>query len=312
MERLATLTSDELLDRVFRKIVKIRLQRSTKFSTIKTTAIARIDALGSLLATELNTYAKALDFNKTSQFYYELADLLIGVEKLKSCYHSIATSAKIIGNLRAKYVANIKSAESIAEIAELRKEAYGRICSVVKKLGMQLEFIKDCYSKLKNIPVVQNIPTIVVAGYPNVGKSSVVKKLSTAKPEIAQYPFTTKTLLIGYFEAKRRKYQIIDSPGLLDRELSKRNKLELQAILALKHLANCIVFLIDPTSHCGYPLQSQLRLLDEVKSNFNVPIVEVESKCDLLKTNSERLKISADSGEGMEELKERILRCLGR
>ncbi|MDI6708521.1 MAG: 50S ribosome-binding GTPase [Candidatus Thermoplasmatota archaeon] len=302
---------DELLDKVFRKIVKIRIPRATKFLTAKYTAIARINKFASLITLTLNS-SKALDFskNKISRFYYELADLLIGVEKLNAAQHAIASAMKIIENLRAKYIADIKLAKGLKEIAVLRKEAYGRICSAVKNLKPTLEFIKDADSTLKNIPVLQNLPTVVVAGYPNVGKSSVVKKLSSAKPEVAQYPFTTKALSVGYFEVKRRKYQIIDSPGLLDRELSKRNKMELQAILALKHLAHCIVFLIDPTFHCGYALEPQLRLLEEVNSNFNVPVIEVETKRDILKADSNRLKISTETGEGMEELKELILRCL--
>ncbi|MBU4256304.1 MAG: 50S ribosome-binding GTPase, partial [Candidatus Thermoplasmatota archaeon] len=112
------------------------------------------------------------------------------------------------------------------------------------------------------------------------------------------------------FEIKYRKYQVIDTPGLLDREFSKRNQIEKQAVLALRHLANVIVFIIDPTEHCGYPLDVQLKLLDDIKKTFNIPVIEVENKSDVLKTDSDSLKISALTGDGIEELMEKVLEIL--
>jgi nucleolar GTP-binding protein len=82
-----------------------------------------------------------------------------------------------------------------------------------------------------------------------VGKSSLLRCLSSAKPEIAQYPFTTKEIHVGHIEKTEKyitkRFQIIDTPGLLDRPLSKRNEIEKQAIAALTHLADLIVFVLD-------------------------------------------------------------------
>ncbi|MBA3044281.1 hypothetical protein FP804_04000, partial [archaeon] len=152
-----------------------------------------------------------------------------------------------------------------------KKEVYGRISSVVKQVSDDLLFLNTVREKLRSIPAIENIPTVVVAGYPNVGKSLLVRKISSGKPKIAAYPFTTKGVSVGHFKIKYRKYQVIDTPGLLDREFSKRNQIEKQAVLALRHLANVIVFIIDPTEHCGYPLNVQLKLLDDIKKTFNIP-----------------------------------------
>ena len=69
---------------------------------------------------------------------------------------------------------------------------------------------------------------------------------------MAAYPFTTKGIDVGIHEAGHRRYQVIDTPGLLDREIEDRNRIEMQAVTALKHLANAMLFILDPSETCGY------------------------------------------------------------
>ena len=168
---------------------------------------------------------------------------------------------------------------------------------------------------MKKFPSIQDVPTIVIAGYPNVGKSSLLRHLSAAKPEIAIYPFTTKQVIVGHIKIKEKystkTFQIIDTPGLLDRPLSKRNDIEKQAIAALAHLADLIVFMIDPSETCGYSLKDQYNMLDQIKNLFgDVPIVVVENKADLKKTESSTFKISCENKEGIEELTTEILKMI--
>jgi nucleolar GTP-binding protein len=152
----------------------------------------------------------------------------------------------------------------------------------------------------------------VVAGFPTVGKSSLIRALTDAEPEVASYPFTTKECTVGHRSViiadargrrKREKLQFVDTPGLLDRPEDERNDIERQAALALKHLADVIVFMLDPSEHCGYPLEKQERLLVEIKKLFpRIPMFVVENKVDIKAAPSEHLKISATTGAGVEEL----------
>ena len=159
---------------------------------------------------------------------------------------------------------------------------------------------------LREIPTLTDDPTVVVAGYPNVGKSSFVSKVSTVKPEIASYPFTTKRIYVGYLELDGKRVQIIDTPGLLDRPLHKRNEIERKAILCLKHVADCILFIIDPTNN----VESQKSLLNEIKENFDVPIVVAYSKSDLHEKR-DLPSFSSVTGEGLDEILKILRDVLG-
>lgn len=68
------------------------------------------------------------------------------------------------------------------------------------------------------MPVVDlETPTLCLVGAPNVGKSSLVRILSTGKPEVCNYPFTTRGILMGHIVLNYQHFQVTDTPGLLKR-----------------------------------------------------------------------------------------------
>ena len=106
----------------------------------------------------------------------------------------------------------------------------------------------------------------------------------------------------------KEKYQVIDTPGLLDRPFLKRNDIEKQAVAALSYLADLIIFILDPSETCGYTLKDQYNLLEQIKKIFsNITIFLVENKVDIKKGDSSNLMISCDTGLGIDQLKENIL-----
>lgn len=77
---------------------------------------------------------------------------------------------------------------------------------------------------LARIPAIQPFErTILVTGYPNVGKSSFVNSITKANVLVEPYPFTTQALYVGHTEYKNLKFQVIDSPGILDHPLEQMN-----------------------------------------------------------------------------------------
>ncbi|MGV9171372.1 MAG: GTPase, partial [Promethearchaeia archaeon] len=90
--------------------------------------------------------------------------------------------------------------------------------------------------------------------------------------EVQEYPFTTKKLALGHYKVQQRfetrHIQIMDTPGILDRPMSERNRIERQAILALRLIADLIFFVFDPTPSSGYSVESQIKLFRELKDKF--------------------------------------------
>ena len=196
---------------------------------------------------------------------------------------------------------------------KFRREFYGRASSIIKDIEDELNYLNWARDRMKSIPSFDlQVPTVVIAGYPNVGKSEIVGKISSTKPEIAPYPFTTKGIILGHLERMGRRIQIVDTPGLLDRPLSERNDIEIQAILALKYLADLIVYVLDPSETCGYPIEEQMNLLNEIRGKFGIDTLVIENKIDLYKSKSDRIKISAKTGENLDMLVSEIWRRLFR
>jgi nucleolar GTP-binding protein len=69
-----------------------------------------------------------------------------------------------------------------------------------------------------------------------------------------------------------------------------------------------MVFILDPSEACGYDMKKQNALLEAVKNNFQgVPIIVAESKSDLLRREGDNISFSAETGEGMDDLREKVL-----
>ncbi len=266
--------AQELLDLAFKRSFR---PKSTKGNGLVKTArireIGRVACMADIISNRLKEVVRSFpSFDSLHPFYRELADVLVGVDELRLSLSRLDWAGGMVSRIGKQYIRKLSKSEDFDEMERLRKAAMGRISSVVKSISSDLELVRSASEKLRSVPNIQvGVPTVVISGMPNTGKSTLVRKISTGKPEVASYPFTTKSLLVGHFYLKggALRVQVIDTPGLLDRPLSERNEIELQAILALKLLAWCMIFLIDPTETCGYSIESQLSLLDEISREFS-------------------------------------------
>lgn len=155
-------------------------------------------------------------------------------------------------------------------------------------------------------------------GFPNAGKSTLLSAISAAKPKIADYPFTTKTPVLGVVSSQGKSFTAADLPGLIE-GASQGVGL---GIRFLKHIEKTCVFLhlIDlsdpshPDPRTAY--QAIRRELEAYNAEFlDRPEIIVLTKCDLpdvkkrlpeakrsFKKLSRIIAISAVTHEGLEEL----------
>ena len=310
-EKIPTVpTSEELLNKSYKRAARAKhgkriLDRASKLKAEESMLLTAAHILSDNL---INVVRKFPSFDTMPPFYLELADVIVGVEEMKMNLSSVQWAGTKINEMARKYVGMMRNADDVKVV---RKAAFGRISSIVDSVDGNLRFMNDARNKLRKLPEIGEGPTIVVAGYPNVGKSSFVALVSTARPEIASYPFTTKGLAVGHFEKKRVRYQIIDTPGLLDRPLEERNEIELQAISALKHVGDVMLFIIDPSETCGYTLDKQMHLLEEIKKEFGIPMIVAANKTDILKTSEKAdMSMSTLTGDGVEAVLEQLLEMI--
>lgn len=304
------LTADEILDKAFKRASKVDYVGVTKLESVREINIGKLKSSRDIIVGTMGKYVKAFpSIDRESPFYAELINITVGRDKLKKSLGAIDWSRGNVARVSRAATREMASARTIGKIDEIRRSAYGRMASFVKQVAKELKFLGKARNIMRKFPVINpEDPTVVIAGSPNVGKSQLVGRISTAKPRVAVYPFTTQEISVGVFEKKYFRYQVIDTPGLLDRDLSERNAFELRGILALKHLADLVVFMFDPSESCGYSMADQEHLFRAIKKEFSsVPIIEVENKIDMLKTKSDRMKLSAMTGDGVAKLVDAIV-----
>lgn len=179
----------------------------------------------------------------------------------------------------------IKRSKSQQTVSFLMKKHLGKVNSLFRKnkeFFIKLEIARLFMNKL---PTFQEVYTVAIGGYPNVGKSTLMKKITGSNVEIQNYPFTTKGLMFGYLEIKNKKeIQFIDTPGLLGRE--KSNPIEQRAEIVINEYADFLVFVMDFTTSSGYSAKNQIKLLKHT-ADLGKPFVVYLSKTDIYDEEAE-------------------------
>ncbi len=303
------------IERARRKVSKMR-GTEAQMKQQQYFAIELITEIQKNLAGMLSSiYLKFPNLEALPLFYNELAKVTIRYNLTKQALGTVKWAEKQCREVSWKVIIAMKKAHSVGDIQKQKKAYFGRICSIMKQIQKHLEIIEESRIILKSWPDIKtDIRTIVIAGFPNVGKSSLLKALTGAKPEIKPYAFTTKSLNVGYMEIEPRVYQIIDTPGTFNRNLEEMNNVEKQAYFVLQHLAEKIVYVFDPSESCGYEVEQQLQLLKRLEKSFNKEVIIVINKVDLDTTKLHKIQkeyptfiaLSVKNKQGIEELKKRI------
>jgi GTP-binding protein len=171
---------------------------------------------------------------------------------------------------------------------------------------------------------LKSIADVGLVGFPNVGKSTLLSRLSAAHPKIADYPFTTKVPNLGIVSLKGyRSFVMADIPGLIEGAHKGRG----MGIQFLRHIqrTRILVYLLDITSQ--EPANEFAVLKQEMKSFdselVRKPSITAFNKIDLIPERPIKVKgfdtegnsvcyISAITGENVDEFLTSLSRILFR
>jgi len=330
-------TAKEYLDQAFRNGQKMALvaknagkrklgsKHISRFDKLKYVELARMQTVNSSLVTSFFNIVKGFpSISELPPFYNELVRTTIDYYQLKKSLGTIGWASERFDRIHNFYVPKIKGSRDFDDLNKHRREFFGRLSSFVYQADKALKFLEYARKTMKEFPSVKTeTKTIVIAGFPNVGKTTLLYKLTGSMPEISDYAFTTRGINVSYFKTKRmiesteegeegvkkeEKIQVIDTPGTLNR-FNKMNNIEQQAYLAMKYCADIFVYVFDLTE--PYPLKDQDKLY-KVVHGFEKKIFIYLSKCDILPKEKvdEFLQKHKGAITSPDELKEKVLKEL--
>merc|ERR1719203_1261807 len=212
-------------------------------------------------------------------------NVLYDRDHYKIALSQLNIARQLIVQIGKDYIKLLKYGDSLYRCKQLKKAALGRMATIMKKQKAALGYLEQVRQHLARLPSINpDERTVVLTGFPNVGKSSFINKITRANVEVQNYAFTTKSLYVGHTDYKYLRWQVIDTPGILDHPLEERNTIEMQAITALAHLTCSVLYFLDISEQCNYTLEQQKSLFDSIKPLFaNKPLIVVANKTDVVK-----------------------------
>lgn len=225
------------------------------------------------------------NINDVHPFHRDLMDTLYEKNHYKVSLAAVSKAKTLIEQVARDYVRLLKFGQSLYQCKQLKRAALGRMATIVKKLKDPLVYLEQVRQHLGRLPSIDpNTRTLVICGYPNVGKSSFLRCITKADVEVQPYAFTTKSLYVGHFDYKYLRFQAIDTPGILDRPTEEMNNIEMQSIYAIAHLRSCVLYFMDLSEQCGFSIEAQVKLFHSIKPLFaNKSVMVVMNKSDIIK-----------------------------
>jgi nucleolar GTP-binding protein len=252
-----------------------RLQKSKYIVQMKMQVIS--DTITSRMQAIVKSFP---NFDDLDDFYKELVRLTVDFGQLRKSLAAVNWVYKRSGALYRMYNSKLNQNKRFEKINDIQREYLGRVSSLVKQVKSDFIFLEESRKSLKGLPTIDTeLQSVAIAGFPNVGKTTLLSKLTGSKPEINSYPFTTKGVNVSYLGSGNDRIQLLDTPGTLNR-FSKMNNIEKVAYLVLKHIVCRIVYVFDLTYE--YPIEKQKRLYERIKKDYQKEIIIYLSKSDLI------------------------------
>ncbi|THU77145.1 GTP binding protein 4, partial [Dendrothele bispora CBS 962.96] len=266
---------------VIHKNFKISRIRNFYMRKVKFTQDSFDEKLGSILS----------DFpvlDDLHPFLSSLMNVLYDKNHYKLALGQLRTARHLIDQVAKDYVRLLKFGDSLYRCKQLKRAALGRMATIMRRQKDPLAYLEQVRQHISRLPAIDpNTRTLIICGYPNVGKSSFINKVTRVDVDVQPYAFTTKSLFVGHLDYKYLRWQVIDTPGILDHPLEEMNTIEMQSITALAHLKSCVLYFMDLSEQCGYTIEAQCQLFHSIKPLFtSKPTLLVLNKSDITTLSS--------------------------
>ena len=149
-----------------------------------------------------------------------------------------------------------------AKIANLKKKELVRSASKGKKEGYSVRKTGD--------------GTVIMLGFPSVGKSTLLNKITNANSPIGSYDFTTLSVIPGTMEYKHAKIQILDVPGVVSGAASGRGRGK--EVLAVMRNCDLVLMLLDINRLGEYNVLVKEVYETGIRMNQKKPDVRIKKK----------------------------------
>ncbi|KAK4936012.1 Nucleolar GTP-binding protein 1, partial [Elasticomyces elasticus] len=282
-------TSQEFLDIVLSRTQRrlpTQIRAGFKISRIRAFYIRKVkytsETFTEKLTAILDGFPRLQDIHP---FHKDLLNTLYDADHFRIALGQLSTAKHLIETVARDYIRLLKYGQSLFQCKQLKRAALGRMATICKRMKDPLLYLEQVRQHLGRLPSIDpNTRTLLICGYPNVGKSSFLKNISRADVDVQPYAFTTKSLFVGHFDYKMLRFQAIDTPGILDHPLEEMNTIEMQSITAIAHLRSAIMYFMDLSEQCGYSVTAQIQLFQSIKPLFaNKLVFIVINKIDLMK-----------------------------
>ncbi|KAF9625636.1 hypothetical protein IFM89_024917 [Coptis chinensis] len=163
----------------------------------------------------------------------------------------INTARNLISKISNDYVKLLNYSNSLYRCKCLKVAVLGRMCTVINRVSPSLAYLEQVRQHMARLPSIDpNTRILLICGFPNVGKSSFMNKITRADVDVQPYAFTTKSLFVGHTD--------------------------------YKYLRASVLFFLDIFGSCGYTIAQQAALFHSIKSLFmNKSLIVVCNKTDL-------------------------------
>lgn len=149
-----------------------------------------------------------------------------------------------------------------AKIAMLKEKQQQRMSSKGKGEGFSVKRSGD--------------GTVIMVGFPSVGKSTLLNALTKAKSQVGSYAFTTLTCIPGLLEYKDAKIQVLDVPGIIRGAAAGTGRGK--EVLACAHSADLVLLVIDVFHPEHHPILLKEVYDTHLRLNKVKPVVKITKR----------------------------------